>query len=76
MTLEDVWCILRISIHGELVVYDPTVGKETLHRLFECGDAKLGIQDYEIGWDLLWARHERVVAVICGVIGGLLIPNR
>lgn len=31
MNLEDVWHILRIPIHGELVVYDPTRGKATLH---------------------------------------------
>lgn len=76
VTLEDVWRILRIPIHGELMVYDPAVGRAALHRLFDCGDAELGIQDYEIRWDLLWARHERVVAVICRVIGGLLILDR
>lgn len=76
VTLEDVWRILRILIHGELVVYDPAVGRVALHRLFECGDTELGIQDYEIGWDLLWVRHEWVVVLIYGVIGGLLIPDR
>ena len=43
MTLEDVWCILHISICGELVVYDTIVGHTTLHRMFGCGDAKLKI---------------------------------
>ena len=42
--------------------------------MFGCGDAKLGIQDYEIGWEVLVARHEHLVAVICWAIGGLLNP--
>ena len=58
VTLEDVWRILRIPIHGEHVVYDPASGRATLHRLFDYGDVELGIQDYEIRWDLLCARHE------------------
>lgn len=76
VTLEDVWCILRILIHGELVVYDLAIGQVALHRLFGCGGAELGIRDYEIGWDLLVACHERLIALICWVIGGLLILDR
>ena len=76
MTLEDVWHILRIPIHGELVVYDPAIGQTTLHQLCGCGDEELGIRDYEIGWDLLVAQHEQLIAMICWVIDRLLIPDR
>ena len=76
VTLEDVWHILRIPIYVELVMYDPVVGQTTLNRMFRCGDAELGIQDYEIGWEVLVAFHERLVVVTCWAIGGLLIPDR
>ena len=76
VTLEDVWCILWIPISGELVVYDLVVGHTSLHNMFSCGDAELGIQDNEIGWEVLVACHERLVPVICWAIEGLLIPNK
>ena len=44
--------------------------------MFGCGDEGLGIQDYEIGWERLVAQHERLIAMICWSIRGLLIPNR
>ncbi len=31
ITLEDVWCILQILIHGELDIYDLAVEQATLH---------------------------------------------
>ena len=49
VTLEDVWCILKIHKYRELVVYDPTTRYTTLHKMFGCGDVELGIRDYEIG---------------------------
>jgi hypothetical protein len=44
--------------------------------MFDYGDVELGIRDYEIGWEVLVAHHERLIAVICWVVGGLLIPDQ
>lgn len=35
VTLEDVWHILHIPIHGEMIEYDPVTGRDALCRLFE-----------------------------------------
>ncbi len=48
VTLEDVWCILQISIQGELEEYDPTIEQVIPHQMFACGNVALGIRDYEI----------------------------
>lgn len=48
LTLEGVWNILRIPIHGELVVYEPAIGREALIQLLEVDEDELCIVDDDV----------------------------
>lgn len=58
MTLEDVWHILRILIHGEMIEYDPVTGRDALCRLFECNKDDLDIVEREIGWETMASEYD------------------
>lgn len=75
-TLEDVWRILRIPIHGEMIEYDPVTGRDTLCSLFECNTDDLDIVEREIGWESMAAEYDRRYVVIAVVIACLLAGDR
>lgn len=59
MTLEDVWHILHIPIHGEMVEYDLVIGRDALCKLFECDVDDLDIIEREIGWETMASEYDR-----------------
>lgn len=59
MTLEDVWHILHILIHGEMIEYDPVTGRNALYRLLECNADDLDIVEREIGWETMASEYDR-----------------
>lgn len=77
ITLEDVWWILHIWIHGEQVVYDHRVGITGLCQLFECEEQHIPLSSqYEIEWGHLEDTYCDLIVVLCIIIRGLLIPNK
>lgn len=38
ITLEDMWCILRLSIHGQRVIFDMEEGCNSYHRVLTTED--------------------------------------
>lgn len=77
MTLEDVWRILHISIHGERVVYDQKISIAFLCEFYECGEHDLGIKGlYEIKWDHLRQEYDELTIVMCSLIAGLLVLDQ
>lgn len=59
VTLKDVWRILCIPIHGEMIVYDPMIGRDALCRLFECDADDLDIIEREIHWETMAAKYDQ-----------------
>ncbi|XP_059070503.1 protein MAIN-LIKE 2-like [Cryptomeria japonica] len=73
VTLEDVWRILRILIQGELVIYDRYWGTLAVQRFFDEG---VFIDDGSISWEEIATLYEPLPAVLSGIVGGLLCPDR
>lgn len=70
ITLEDFWCILWVSIHGEWVIYDVDVGMATCYEVLgvdtlQVETSKIDLQDYKRqAPDLTLV----IGALICGVL--------
>lgn len=70
MTLEDVWRILHILIHGEMIEYDPVTGRDALCRLFECDADDLDIVKRDIRWETMAGEYDqRCVVIACLLVG-------
>lgn len=59
MTLEDVWRILCILIHGEMIEYDLVTGRDALCRLFKCNTDDLDIVKRETDWETMASKYDR-----------------
>lgn len=58
------------------MIYDPTIGRDSMCRLFECDSDDLGVVDYEIQWDTLEENYARLYVIIEMVIERLLALDR
>lgn len=75
ITLEDVWHILHIPIHGMRVIYDHQVGIYGVCELRECIEEELQIRGrYEIPWEVM--DYDELTIVLWSVVVGLLILDR
>lgn len=74
ITLEDVWCIIRILIHGQWVVYDIDGGNITLNRVFMTDD--LRIEDYEINLRYMETHFDTFPMLLVKIISVVLVPNK
>lgn len=75
ITLEDVWCILNIPIHGAQVTFDRDDNVVALCDLFECSKEDLTIWgQYEIPWDDLY--YDDLTIILCFVVVVLLILDQ
>lgn len=59
VTLEDVWNILHIPIHGEMIEYDLVTGRDALCKLFECDADDLDIVEREIRWEMMAVEYDQ-----------------
>lgn len=76
MTLQDVSLILHLSILKEHVNYDHECGYTTIQRSFKHEEIiELGVEAYEIYWDVLAYRYKQFIMFLCNVIRGIMIPN-
>lgn len=76
VTLEDVWCILWIPIHGEMVTYQPWSRIKSLCELYEYDPKELGMCDlYKIIWRMLMVVYDRYIVVLYSLIVSMLFPD-
>lgn len=65
ITLEDMYMIMRLPIHGEHVWYDLTRGLQVLYECYKTkDDSELGIKGYEIQWEALAEKYDQLDCVL------------
>lgn len=74
VTLEDVYKILRVSIDGEMILYDRDGDKEALRWVFQ--DPGLEMRAGHVAWDTMTATGLALPVVIRGAISGFLCLDR
>lgn len=74
VTLEDIYRILRLPICGARVSYDLEHKFRVIKAMYEHEDVvELGIEDYEIWWEVLENRYERFDYILCTLIIEIII---
>lgn len=74
VNLEDVWCIMHLSIHGDRVIYDVDVELDAYHKVMEMEDIVLVTS--QINLKSYRGHVSTFRLIIVAIILGLVAPNK
>lgn len=74
VTLENVYMILWVSIHGDLMIYDWEGDRDALRWVFR--DPDLELRPGHLSWEVIASSGCALTTVLGGIISGYLCPDK